>query len=148
MKTSKYIIPFFISALLLSSCVSRKKYEEVLNGKANTEQQYAQLKNYYQNLEQQNNSMETSLSERELALKTKEKTINEEERKLRDLKAIVDSQKDAINNLHQEVCSALKCFTPDELKIEVRNGKLYVSMSDKLWKLTEQPETGKSTTLY
>ncbi|HXC05850.1 MAG TPA: OmpA family protein [Bacteroidia bacterium] len=133
MKTSSYIIfPLLLTVALLSSCVSKKKYEEVRNGKAVMEQKYAQLEKYYEHLNEQNSQMEASLTNRETMLKAKEKTISEEEQKMRDMKAMVDAQKDAINNLHQEVCSALKCFTPDELKIEVRNGKLYVSMSDKL----------------
>src|SRR5262249_44910859 len=77
-----------------------------------------------------NSSME--LKDKQTALNEKEQTLNEEQQKLQDMKALIDAQRNAIRNLKQEVCSALKCFTPDELTIEVRDGKLYVSMSDKL----------------
>src|SRR2546427_12454225 len=67
-----------------------------------------------------------------MTCKTKMHRITDEQKKLQDLRALVDAERNAIKNLKQEVCSALKCFSPDELSIEIRNGKLYVSMSDKL----------------
>lgn len=62
----------------------------------------------------------------------KEKLLAEKENTLSELKEMITRERNAIQNLKKEVCDALKCYTPDELTIEVRDGKLYVSMSDKL----------------
>ena len=48
------------------------------------------------------------------------------------MQALIDEEKNAISNLKQEVCDAVKCFTPDQLTVEIRDGKLYVHMADKL----------------
>jgi chemotaxis protein MotB len=76
--------------------------------------------------------MKSTISTSEQDLNSRDRMLADEQKKMKDMKALVDEERDAIRKLKQDVCSALKCFTPDELKIEVRNGKLYVSMSDKL----------------
>jgi chemotaxis protein MotB len=132
MKTSSCIIIIVITSAMLSSCVGKKKYEEARAEKTQLEARFVQLEKDYESLQDQKSQSDASLSNRENILKAKEKKLSEEERKMQEMKVLIDAQRDAIKNLHQEVCSALKCFSPDELKIEVRNGKLYVSLSDKL----------------
>ncbi len=95
-----------------------KKYDSLNNG-------YSKLANDKSQLESLSKSDEEKLNDRE-------RKIAEEEKRLKELQGVMDAQRNAIANLKQEVCSALKCFTPDELTVEVRDGKLYVSMSDKL----------------
>lgn len=121
---------------LLSSCVSTKKYDEALGTIQNAESRYLALADDYEALQSEKQRLEASTSE---ALKKKERELAEKERmladreeKVKELRALQQAQKDAVEALKQEVCSALKCFTPDELKVNVREGKLYVSMSDKL----------------
>jgi chemotaxis protein MotB len=132
MKRIKIIVAAFISLSLLSSCVSNKKYKEALSSRDNLEQRYNSLQADNEKLQQENKMLQASSVNKQTALENKETTLNIEEKKLQDMKALIDAQRDAIRNLKQEVCSALKCFTPDELSIEVRDGKLYVSLSDKL----------------
>lgn len=64
------------------------------------------------------NSKETLLREREIRLMELQKTINRQ-----------DSITQALNNI---VKKALLGFKSDELSVEVRNSKVYISMSDKL----------------
>jgi len=66
------------------------------------------------------------------SMAVKNKKLADNENTFRELKNIVAMQQQAVYDLEQQVCEALKCFTPDELKVKVRNGKLYVSLSDKL----------------
>ncbi len=128
MKTLK-IIPAIIIAFALSSCVSNKKYNEAMSGKASWEKKYSELQADYNNLQKDKQSLQASSSEE---LSTKQKALEDKERRMQELQSLITAQRDAIHNLKKEVCSALKCFTPDELSIEIRDGKLYVSMSDKL----------------
>lgn len=121
------------SVVFFASCVSSKKYNESVSG---WEKKYNSLRADYDNLQKDKLMHEeasaAAIKNNENAIKEREKALSEEERKLQEMKALVDAQRNAIINLKQEVCSALKCFTPDELTIEVREGKLYVSLSDKL----------------
>jgi len=132
MQRIKIIIAFFIAASI-SSCVSTKKYKEAVNSR---DQQIEKLKSDNATLQHDKSQVEASASQaNETNLKTiqdKDRALGEEQRKMQEMKSLIDAQRDAISNLKKEVCSALKCFTPDELSIEVREGKLYVSLSDKL----------------
>lgn len=129
-----------ISALLLTSaCVSTKKYEAAMNEKAVAEQRNqalnqelstAMAKN--KSLQRTNESLEQDLETTNERLADLAKEDRQREEELQELQAIVSDQRDALQSLHNEVCSALKCFTPSELEIDVREGKLYVSLSDKL----------------
>jgi chemotaxis protein MotB len=67
-----------------------------------------------------------------LALKNKEAELQEREMKLKELQAIVHKQDSITNSLENIVKNALLGFKSDELSVEVKNGKVYVSMRDKL----------------
>src|SRR4051812_12645364 len=118
MKTIKIIIVLFISASMFTSCVSNRKYKEALSSRENLQQKYDDLQSQYATAMQQNQTLKNSSSEAEKGKLQTESALNEERKKLQDMKALIDAQRDAIKNLKQEVCSALKCFTPDELTIE------------------------------
>ncbi len=77
-------------------------------------------------------SYSENIHEIEKKLAEKEKELERNRETLDELKKIVGLQQQAVYNLKQQVCDALKCFTPEELNVEVKNGKLYVSLSDKL----------------
>jgi chemotaxis protein MotB len=132
MKPLKIIIGVFILAGLLLSCVSNKKYKDAVSTKESLQQLYNNLQADNEKLQRENKMLQTASLNKQTALEDKEIALNNEEKKLQDMKALIDAQRAAIRNLKQDVCSALKCFTPDELSIEVRDGKLYVSLSDKL----------------
>lgn len=62
----------------------------------------------------------------------KNKDLQNKERMLREMQAIIARQDEATKNLNQTLRDALVGFGSDELTLEIRNGKVYVSMSDKL----------------
>lgn len=136
MKTIKIISGITLSVLLISSCVSTKKYQASLDSKDAliTEKNRVELErdSLVVKLEKQKIEASKLLSEKEKEIDSKEESIEEREERLRELEVLIQDQKNASEALHQEVCSALKCFTPEELSVEVRAGKLYVSLSDKL----------------
>ncbi|HWY38237.1 MAG TPA: OmpA family protein [Bacteroidia bacterium] len=136
MKTGKILLAAWFTTALLASCVSKHKYHEALTANKNQQEQYARLTDSYNALEKEKEKLQASTSE-ELSKKQKElekdeKALKEREKKIKELSDVMSAQRDAVANLKKEVCSALKCFTPDELTVEVREGKLYVSMADKL----------------
>jgi len=48
------------------------------------------------------------------------------------MQSIIARQDSIVNNLNNIVKNALLGFNPDELSVQMKNGKVYVSMSDKL----------------
>lgn len=58
--------------------------------------------------------------------------LQQREARLADLESRLRKQDSLLNALNTSVKNALLGFSPDELTVEMRNGKVYVSMSDKL----------------
>jgi len=74
-----------------------------------------------------------------LALKQKTDELNEKERLLKerelalnDLRDVIARQDSITKRLNDIIRNALLGFNSDELSVEIKNGKVYVSMSDKL----------------
>jgi chemotaxis protein MotB len=65
-------------------------------------------------------------------LSQKDKDLQEKERMLREMQAIIARQDEMTKKLNQTLRDALVGFNSDELTMEIRDGKVYVSMSDKL----------------
>ena len=124
-------------------------------------QQYADLKQKYEQTEQgylkqltgknlDLNSAKELLAEKEKELNDKESRLEVlqkeyEERKERaddlsrkleekenELKAAIAEKEKAVNDIRQKVANALVGFENKGLKIDVKDGKVYVSMEDKL----------------
>lgn len=117
---------------LLVSCVSTKKYEEAMAW----QDKYKQLETEYVGALSEKDKLQAQsneeLAKKEAALKEQEAALAAREAKMEELNGMIEQQKNAVLALKQEVCSALKCFTPEELQVNVRDGRLYVSLSDKL----------------
>jgi len=139
MLTKKSVAKLVGMALVIPlavGCVSKRNYNNVVAENYKLHEANKDLKEDLTDTkmklsEVKENQAETK-AKAETLLTAKEMELRERERKLEQMEALVQEQKNAVNALHQEVCSALKCFTPEELKIDVRNGKLYVSLSEQL----------------
>ncbi len=59
-------------------------------------------------------------------------TIEEQAKQLRYLQGLIQSQRDVMNRLKKTVADALVNFKPDELSVTLKDGKLYVSLQEKL----------------
>lgn len=80
-------------------------------------------------------ALTSNMSEQEklnMMLKNQMETLAERERTINDLKSIIQKQNDLVNSLLSQVTNALIGFNPDELTVQLRDGKVYVAMSDKL----------------
>lgn len=66
------------------------------------------------------------------ALKEREVELLEREKALREMKAVIARQDSITNRLNNILRNALLGFNSDELSVEIKNGKVYVSLSDKL----------------
>lgn len=65
-------------------------------------------------------------------LNHKENLLAEREKSLREMQKVIARQDSITQRLNDILRNALLGFNSDELSVEIRNGKVYVSMSDKL----------------
>jgi chemotaxis protein MotB len=78
--------------------------------------------------EQYNAALKQKIDE----LNKKEQQLADRERALKEMQSIIARQDSITKRLNDIVRNALLGFNADELSVEIRNGKVYVSMSDKL----------------
>jgi chemotaxis protein MotB len=102
----------------------------------NLSAQYKDLQDKYNTLINQSLSQTDKLSKALAAksedLDAKEKLLSEREKTLDEMKQIIAKQDSITNSLNNILRNALLGFNSDELSVEIKNGKVYVSMSDKL----------------
>lgn len=98
--------------------------------------QYKDLQDKYNTLINQSLSQTDKLSKALAAksddLDAKEKLLSDREKTLDDMRKIIERQDSITNRLNGILRNALLGFNSDELSVEIKNGKVYVSMSDKL----------------
>jgi len=76
--------------------------------------------------------LNTSLENKSKELAKKEKNLEEKDQKLKELQYLLHKQDSILNALNNTVKNALLGFKSDEFAVEMKNGKVYVSISDKL----------------
>jgi chemotaxis protein MotB len=112
--------------------LSKQKAEEVASLSKNLES----LNKDYESLKSTSGTTVASLSDdlkkKQSELEKKEKDLKEKEAKLQDLQGIINRQDSIMSALTNTVKKALLGFNADELTVNMRDGKVYVSMSDKL----------------
>jgi len=89
---------------------------------ANLEKEKAMIQSDLQNV---SSNAETTIANSKM-------TIAEQAKRLKDLQDLIQAQKDVMNKLKKTVADALVNFKPDELSVTVKDGKLYVSLQEKL----------------
>ncbi len=98
--------------------------------------EYSELKGEYNDLSSKSGSqlaqLNKDLKAKSNELELKENLLQEREQRLKEMEAIVAKQDSITNALNSIVKNALLGFRPDELSVEMKNGKVYVSMTDKL----------------
>ncbi len=76
--------------------------------------------------------LSASLDAKSKELSTKEKNLQEKDKKLRELQSLLAKQDSILNQLNNTIKNALLGFKSDEFSTEMKNGKVYVRLSDKL----------------
>jgi len=157
MKYFGLALVILLGALSGSSCVSKKKFLQSESSKKNAqdslkmfvarasglEEDTAQLGIRFRNLMNEKNFLEeSSTSEKQYLsselnakgkeLEQKEKLLLEREKKLQELQEMIAKKDQAVNDLRNKVTKALGGFKSDELSVEMKNGKVYVSLAEKL----------------
>lgn len=104
-------------------------YKNLQNEKTELSAKYQeQINSSLSHSEQLSNALKVKTDE----LKMREKELNEKEQKLKELYARINKQDSITNALSNTIKNALLGFNSDELSVEMKNNKIYVSLSDKL----------------
>jgi chemotaxis protein MotB len=97
---------------------------------------YNNLNEEYKSMVNENLSQTDKLNRALLAkseeLDAKEKLLSEKEKSMYNMTQTIARQDSITNRLNSILRNALLGFNSDELSVEIKNGKVYVSMSDKL----------------
>jgi len=105
------------------------KYGELVTSNNELQGKYEDLINESLSQTDQFNKAINAKSEE---LNSKEKLLSEREKTLKDMQMIIARQDSVTKKLNDILRNALLGFNADELSVEIRSGKVYVSMTDKL----------------
>lgn len=87
-------------------------------------------------LQRENNALTGKVQSTEQDLKDytnkSEMTIADQAKRLKDLQDLIQSQRNVMNKLKKTIADALVNFKADELSVYVKDGKVYVSLEEKL----------------
>ena len=78
------------------------------------------------------NQLQDQLDAKQKNLDILKDSLDEREKRVKDLQGLVAKQNSAINDLRNKVAAALIDFDKGDLNVEVKDGKVYVSMSEQL----------------
>ena len=114
----------------------RNKNEELANLNQVLEENYTKAlkgnEKEMTNLMTELQNAKVKLSEREDELAALQKSLEEKAQRLKDLEEALAQKDRDVQNLKNKVLDALKGFKDSGLSVEIKNGKVYVSMSEKL----------------
>lgn len=157
---NKLIGLFLFVAIFFSSCVSTKKYDALLTDKINTENEKAdleeQLEMAREEIEKLTNRIEklngeisklvadtTQMNKKygELERYYNNLLVNsdklskefvDQQKKIHELEKVLEEKEKAVNDLRHKVSQALLNFKENDLTVNIKNGKVYVSLAEQL----------------
>lgn len=115
---------------------TKDELESTKTERDNLQSDIAQLQKNYDDLQKSSGAkvagLSSDLAAKQDELAAKEELLKNREERLKMLEEIIKKQDELMNALSDRVKKALMGFDDDELSVEMRDGKVYVSMSDKL----------------
>ncbi len=129
--------------MAFTSCVTKGKFlsqkkrvQDLQNDSVSVHNMLNDCNTNLAKIEKENSSIKNDLqnlsSNSQQAQESSKLTIAEQAKRLKDLQGLIQSQKDVLNKLKKTMADALINFKPDELTVSLKDGKLYVSLQEKL----------------
>lgn len=161
MKNSLIFGLIVILAWTLSSCVSTKKYTQArlhigslradsVRLSQSLEQCRVTNNQLNGNVDSLNNRLnqfitaaKSQISTQKNAISDAQARIAEQQKSLSHLQEILDEQRAITQKLHQSISQALMGFDSDELTVTRKNGKVYISLQEKLLFKTASARVGQ-----
>ena len=97
--------------------------------KASLQNQRTSLQNQREQLINQNDSVQNDLTNLSAESKL---TIADQAKRLKNMQLIIQAQKDVMTKLKTSISEALMNYKTDELSVYIQDGKVYVSLAEKL----------------
>jgi chemotaxis protein MotB len=132
------ILGFFFTSCVPSSRLTAseakvdKLQRDSINANGQLKDCYAQVRNLKDentSLQNENDSVKNDL--RSLSAESK-MTIAEQAQRLKNLQDMINSQRDVMDKLKNSIADALMNYKTDELSVHIKDGKVYVSLEEKL----------------
>jgi chemotaxis protein MotB len=118
----KLFVMMFAAVAVLSSCVSKKKYEEAMTRAA---AEKSALESSLASAQEENEKLSGQISELEGNLNMKADEIV-------GLSKQVKSGNDQIKALQDAISEVFTTYNPDDIKVEERDGKLYITLANSI----------------
>jgi len=135
----RHILIAGLVCVLLPSCVSKKRFTAAEGTISDLRRQNRELNDDISNLkgrlqlmEDANQSAASQIDEKDKMIGANQQQLAEQQERLRQLQELIDRQKAQTEGLRQKMAQALGGFTSDQLSVFTKNGKVYVSLSEKL----------------
>jgi len=126
-------------AIVSASCVSNKKFKQSQSELASSKARIGELSDDLANtqsrlklMEDANASAADQLDQKDKTISDNQKELEAKQERLRQLQSMIDKQSAQTEALRQKMAQALGSFTSDQLSVFTKNGKVYVSLSEKL----------------
>lgn len=150
---TRFAFLFLATTLIMTSCVSKKKYLESqvalrylqydsaqLAGKVSSlsstvddlQKQIAGQQKLIADLKNQNEQLNSTASSTQGQLTKSQQELQDQQKKLSQLQALLDQQKQKSDALKKKMTDALSGFNASDLSVTQKNGKVYVSLSENL----------------
>lgn len=120
-----------------------EKTERLKKANDDANKMYEDLKKQYEDLgkasSKDKEKLSLQLAEKEASLNQKQQELQklgdqlaDREKRVKDLENLMSRKDSALTDLKRKITDALTNFTSDELKVTQKDGKVYVSLSEKL----------------
>lgn len=138
-----FILLVVCGSIVITSCVSKKKFlketvlvKDLRLDSASTRNKLNDCYSTVASLQKDKESVQKDLqalsSSSKDSIAKSQLTIAEQAKRLKDLQELIQGQKDVMNKLRKTIADALVNFKPDELTVSIKDGKIYVSLQEKL----------------
>lgn len=139
----KNIIILLCACFSITSCVSKKKFiketarvKDLQVDSAGTHNKLNECYSTVAALQKEKESVQKDLqtlsSSSKDSMAKSQMTIADQAKRLKDLQELIQGQKNVMNKLKKTIADALVNFKPDELTVSIKDGKIYVSLQEKL----------------
>jgi chemotaxis protein MotB len=146
MKRTNFLLLAGFSVLLLTSCVSQKKYQSALDREQQLQAENSRLTKQINDLDARVSTLQNDASHlakqwedaqknaKDLAgmANMTQQQLEAERRRLNDMRRLLDQQRKTLETLRQKMADALVGFNSNELSVFTKNGKVYVSLQENL----------------
>ncbi len=110
----------------------QKKYDELTDATRLKDQALNSTRQLLDNTKSQLTSTKDQLNSTNEKLNNTTLTIEEQQKRLESLQKLIDQQRSVVENLHKTIDNALGQYKAEDLDVYVKNGKVYVSLQEKL----------------